>query len=329
VSAGLAFAYYTPNGTYVIDHNAHLAERIGIDPNSVWYPISTPAEVAQVSAGTLGHQDAVFARLVNGDVYEYYGTPGNFKQAFICHNAAEISGSVRGLFSTVFVRKTDNSVSQYDLFWGVSATPLGAPAGINPKSATQISAGLDGATGNPAVFVNFQGALYEHTGYSPTAGWSYVTGCVITSGSPWWQQFLAVSDCSASQAKGDTVFAVNGPFGSLTEYVGFATTTGLQYTAYSLGTGAAQVSAGVDQYGNALAFVLKTNGELWGHSGLDSSNGWFWVDSGVTALAASQGQAYWVVYETTPAWSNWGCYDAVVQSDGNFWNLVSGWSFNL
>jgi hypothetical protein len=321
-NATIASACYTYHGSYFVDASAHLFEHIGTDPNSGLFPISTPQGVAQVSAGTLGYQDAVFARLINGDVYEYYGTPGSFKQQLICHNAAEISGAVNGPFSTVFVRKTDNSVSEcgYGIF-GVGEVPLGAPTGINPKSATQISAGLEGATNLPAVFVNFNGALYEH-GYSPNSGWTYVTG--VVPGGLWWQYELAVKDISASQNTGDTVFATNGFLGSLYEYSGEATSKGLQFNATALGTGVAQVSAGVHASGVEMAFVLKQDGSLWKHTGWSSSSGWSLIDTGVSTFAASQGQLDTVVYHTN---ANPGYLDAVMEYNWNTHYLVSGFNF--
>jgi hypothetical protein len=321
-NATVASAYYTYHGSYFVDASAHLFEHIGTDPNSGLFPISTPTGVAQVSAGTTFTQDVVFARLVNGDVYEYYGTPGNFKQQLICHNAAEISGAVSGLFSTVFVRKTDNSVSEfvYGIF-GVSEVPLGAPTGINPKSATQISAGVDGATRLPSVFVNFSGALYEHTGTSPNSGWSYVAGMVPTN---LWQYELAVKDISASQDTGDTVFATNGFLGSLYEYSGEATSKGLQFNATALGTGVAQVSAGLDAGGVEMAFVLKQDGSLWKHTGWSSSSGWTWIDNGVSNFAASQGQLDTVVYHTNALP---GYLDAIMEYNWNTHYMVSGFTF--
>jgi hypothetical protein len=322
-SAMIASAVNTYQGSYVVKAQGQLYEHIGADSNSGWYPISTPAAVAQVSAGTSGSQDCVFARLVNGDVYEYGGNPGNFYQAFVCHNAAEISASQNGIFPTVFVRKTDNSVSECQVFWGVSDIPQGAPAGINPKSATQISAGLDGATHTPAVFVNFNGALWEHRGTSPTAGWSYVTG-FVNGTATWYDWFFIVTDFSASQVEGNTVFVVNA-VNNLSEFKAPPSSGALQFASTpSLLSGVSQVSAGVDEHGWAIAFALTTDGRLLEQTGWTSSSPWKEIDIDVTSLNASQGQLNTVVYDSNNAYP--GYSGGVVEYNWNTHDLVWGWN---
>jgi hypothetical protein len=328
-SAMLASAVNTYQGSYVVKAQGQLFEHIGPDSNTGWYPISTPAAVAQVSAGTVGNQDCVYARLINGDVYEYYGNPGSFQQALVCHNAAEISASQTGVFSTVYVRKTDKSVSEFQLFWGTSEIPQGAPPNIDPKSATQISAGLDGATHTPAVFVNFNGALYEHRGTSPTAGWSYVTGYVDGKAPPY-GVFFEVTDFSASQVEGNKVFVVNF-LGGLSEFQAPPSSGALQFNSTpTLLTGVSQVSAGVDDRGSAIAFALKTDGTLNEQTGWTSSSPWKEIDLGVTSLNASQGQLNTVVYSANhpyPNYSGGPDYSGeVMEYNWNAHDLIWGWN---
>src|SRR5262249_34947037 len=139
-----------------------------------------------------------------------------------------------------------------------------------PFQATHLSAGKDGTTGKEAVFVNFNGAVYEHTGSTANAGWSFVAGVNLSAPHSLWQIGFAVSDLSASQVQGAPVFladsggALFGTGNNLTEYVGHATGTNtpLSYNSYSVASGVLQVSAGVDNNGHVAAFTLSSNYSL-------------------------------------------------------------------
>jgi hypothetical protein len=230
----------------------------GIHDDPVGTPGFSPSET-----------DAVFVLDTTGTVHEYYaqytpvmglsGTYYNlsYQSGPTFYNVAEISASQLSS-DTFFMRRTDGSV------WESSNGHLAAvwaPAGIDPKSATQISTGLAGSTGKEAVFVNFAGALYEHAGTSPTSGWSYVTGNYKPTS--WLQSMFVVSDFSASQIESDTVFVIKpGTFlgaSQLSVHVGTDPNSGWT----GLASGVVQVSAGEDSLGKAAAFYTTTSNALY------------------------------------------------------------------
>jgi hypothetical protein len=315
----------------VVDHaSGQLSEHLGTDPNSGWFPISTPGPVAQVSAGNEAGTDVVFARFTNGDVYEYYGTggtwnnPGTFHQTKICSNAAEISASQSPGFPTVFVRKNDGSLSECtNGLFGVEETPLGRPSGV-AGSASQISAGGGTSQWLPVVFVNFNGALYEHSDSGSTSTWTYVAGLANNPGNPSWLNAFAVTDFSASGSS-NTVDVVNKA-GTLTAYKGNVTSSGVHFSQSFIANGVNQVSASVDGSGNAAAFALKQDGTLWEY---DYAVGSLWkIASNVTALAASQGLNQ-VVFETNSYPGSPYFYN-VVEFYYYEWDFVTGWNlFNF
>jgi hypothetical protein len=133
-----------------------------------------------------------------------------------------------------------------------------------------------------------------------------------------------VSDLSASQVEIDTVFAVN-MFGSLSEYSGHLSGSTLQFSETDLDSNVAQVSAGIDGYGAAEAFVLRQDGTLWAFSSF-FPNHHYQIGTGVTALSASQGQLETVVYDTT-SWP--GTISAVVEKNYGYEYLIESTSFNL
>jgi hypothetical protein len=114
------------------------------------------------------------------------------------------------------------------------------------------------------VFVNFGGALYEHGGSSWETGWKYVTS--------------SVTDFSASQVGGDTVFVLKS--GALSEYVG---TVGTFIT-----DNVSQVSAGIDSNGQPAAFILDNSGNVSEHTGVNLLYGWAYIASGSDYINASQ-----------------------------------------
>jgi hypothetical protein len=228
----------------------------------------------------------------------------------IASNIQEISASMLKA-DTVFTISADasHSVSEYrnlTAFWGIviKSTPLGTPSSGGPFAATHISAGKDGATGQEAVFVNFNGAVYEHN----SAGWSYVAGVNLSAPHSWWQIGFAISDMSASQVSADTVFAVDsagwllGGNNNLHVYVGQSTGANkpLSFVSVFMGSGMTQVSATVDTTGQMAAFTLTSNGSLdeytlTGIATYTKSHIWDLVDNG---LAASQIQGNTVYFES-------------------------------
>jgi hypothetical protein len=220
-------------------------------------PVHLQGTIQKVSAGKWsgGSGDAAYVLDSSGRVWEFWRSGSTIYSGFLpmCSNAHDISASAVSN-ETVFVAANDGTVAEYQVnAWNlVIKTQLGAPF----SGPTWVSAALDGATGNPAVFANFNGALCEHTG----AGWSYVAGW--TRYQPYPGSPPPVTDFSASQLLGDTVFAVIN--GGLVEGIGKATGANkpLSYTwSTVVSSGVAQVSVGY-HYGQPTAFVLDTSGSV-------------------------------------------------------------------
>jgi hypothetical protein len=132
-----------------------------------------------------------------------------------------------------------------------------------PANASQISAGRDAVTGKDAVFVNFGGHLYEHTGSVFAKGWKHITD--------------NVTDFAASQVQGDTVFVLKS--GVLSEY--------FKGKGTFLADNVAEVSAGIDTHSRPAAFILTLSGDLKEHTGTSAKKGFTTIASGVTGMAAS------------------------------------------
>jgi hypothetical protein len=233
--------------------------------------------------------DAIFALDGSGHVSQYIPAgAGTFQGGgTLLTNVAEISASQVAL-DTFFLRGTNGAVYEFS---HQNLSALGAPLGIDPNSATQISAGKDGATGKEAVFVNFSGALYEHTGSSPNLGWSFVSG--VYKPANLFQSLFAVSDFSGSQVQGDTVFVITpGVFlgGQLGEHVGTDPNSGWT----SITTQVSQVSAGVDSLGHPAAFY-STGNALYEHASF-GPDVQIAANTSVSYLAASQTQSDTVYY---------------------------------
>jgi hypothetical protein len=243
--------------------------------------------IAQVSAGTHeGGSGAVFVRFRDGTVNEYFhqagSSPREWESLTIVQGgpnggASEISASqVRA--DAVFIRMgglvEEHVGTNPDPSVGVSLiVPVAQPPGphfigslsrIMLPDPSQISAGKDAATGEDAVFINFGGILYEHTGPASATGWKYVTN--------------GVTGLSASQVQGDTVFVIKS--GALSEYVNG---TGTFITG-----NVSQVSAGIDTHSKAAAFILTNNHNLYEHTGTDPLYGWTHIASRVRGMDASQ-----------------------------------------
>jgi hypothetical protein len=130
-------------------------------------------------------------------------------------------------------------------------------------NASQISAGKDAATGKDAVFINFGGHLYEHTGSVFAKGWKHVAD--------------DVTDFAGSQVQGDTVFVIKS--GVLSEYV--------KGKGTFLADNVSGVSAGIDAHFRPAAFILTMSGDLEEHTGTNPKKGFTTIASGVTAMDAS------------------------------------------
>jgi len=215
-------------------------------------PGTIPGTIKQLSAGKtyFDSGDAVFARDANNNVWEFYRDGTSLSAPVkIATGVIDISGSALSA-DTFFGVDTTHSVNEYKAYLGLTqtaVTPLGTPWG--GAQASRVSAALDGSTLKEAVFANFGGNLCEHTAW---AGWSIVSGLSGT-----------VTDFSASQIQGDTVFAVNNS--ALVEYVGKGggINMPLSYTSSTIvSSGVTQVSAGMDANGHAAAFTLSTGGSV-------------------------------------------------------------------
>jgi hypothetical protein len=278
--------------------------------------------IAQVSAGVhgpsgwFGAASAPFVRFGDGTVNEYYQNNG----AWTPYNVAAANGATAEISASqvtadaVFVRfgsgYVDEHVGLSSGGWSVVAmpgfianapytSPLFTPGALD---ASGISAGKDAATGKESVFVNFGGRLYEHAGSSFGAGWKSVAS--------------GVASFSASQAVGDTVFAVSTSR-DLSEYV-----NGL---GVFVGDNVVQVSAGIHNDNGTLtaaAFTLDTAGHLDEHVGLDSEVGWSYVASGVTEMDAAQGYFDTVSYTVGYPGGN---YYQIWQHSGTSDVLVRDW----
>ena len=316
-AAGLfAASAFAPDAVWFAQGNV-LSEHVGTDPNTGWSHafIPVPGTIQQVSAAKTD-KDAAFVRDSHGDVYLYERT-GSFiaGPVKVADHAADISAAAVQPGAVFVISSVNQSVAEYIDFNGIHMYPLGTPAsGQGPFKATQVSAGKD-SVGNDAVFVNFNGALYEHAGATPPGvGWSYITGTNLSGP---YNPFTAsaVTDISASRVQNDTVFVVQTPVfqlspngGSLTEYVGQGTGSNNpppSYTPYAiLSSGVAQVSAGTDTYGNPAAFVLDTSGSLdqytYHPGSLIKGFPAYWskthIANTATELDASQAQANTVYY---------------------------------
>jgi hypothetical protein len=311
-----AAALFAPSATmadavWYSTGNNTLSRHFGSSPSTL--SVALPNSIVQVSAGTTLYSsthDAAFVLDSQHKVWEVINTGGALAApTLFATNVQEISGSAVSTgailggptadFDTVFtISSLDHSVSRYQdvIFSGVVKTPLGLPSSGGPFVASHISAGKDGTTGNAAVFVNFSGAVYEHTGLTANGGWSYVAGINLMQ--PVWSTlpvFWAISDFSASQWQGDTVFVING-LGSLSEDVGQynGANTPLSYTSHSITTGVTQVSATNGPYGNAAAFTLTATGSLDEYTAFGATKSH--IANSVTSLSATPTQANSVVY---------------------------------
>jgi hypothetical protein len=273
--------------------------------------IALPSPIVQVSAGTTAWntttEDAAFVLDNQHNVWEVIDTWNALTAVHIATNVQEISGSIvsggvygapKADFDTVFaISSLDHSVSRYQNtpFSGVVHTPLGLPSSGGPFQATHLSAGRDGTTGQAAVFVNFDGAVYEHTGLTANAGWSYVAGINLLTWPKGQPAFAATWDFSASQRQGDTVFVINA-LGCLFEDVGHSNgaNTPLSYTSHTIAIGVTQVSAGMDQSGNAAAFALSTTGSLDEYTAFGATKSH--IANSVTSLSAVQNGTNSVCY---------------------------------
>jgi hypothetical protein len=239
-----------------------LYEHVGTYPNASLYSVSLPNVIVGVSAGRgIGGQDAVFVLDSEHKVWEVIRSGTSLSTPrLIASDVMEISASAVSANTVFTISALDHSISEYRNF---AMRPLGLPTGSGPFQATDISAGKDGKTGREAVFVNFNGAVYEHTGLAPNKHWSYVAGVNLSAPHLPLLDFLAISEFSASQTQGDTVFVVT-ELGSLYEEIGKAagTNTPLSYNSYFVTSGVAQVSAGVDANGHTTVFTLTTTGSV-------------------------------------------------------------------
>jgi hypothetical protein len=239
-----------------------LYEHVGKYPSASLYSVSLPNVIAQVSAGKgTGGADAVFVRDIDNDVWEVLRTGSGLSvPRLVATGVSDISASAVTANTVFTISALDHSVSEYRNF---AMHSLGLPGGSGPYQATDISAGKDGKTGGEAVFVNFNGAVYEHTGLTPNKHWSYVTGVNLSAPHLPFFDLLAVGEFSASQTQGDTVFVVD-LLGSLYDEVGKTTgaKTPLSYTSYFVTSGVDQVSAGVDRHGHTTVFALAANGSV-------------------------------------------------------------------
>jgi hypothetical protein len=219
------------------------------------------------AAKSLGGLDAAFVLDGQHNVWECARVDSVFyPPKVIATNVLEISASTVTPDTVFAISAVDHSVSEYQstgYFNAVANFPLGSPSSGGPFQATDISAGKEGATGKEAVFVNFNGVVYEHTGLTANAGWSSVAGVNFSAPHNSLFTLLAISDFSASQAQGDTVFVVD-LFGSLSEERGQSGGPGtpLSYTDYSVAFGVFGVSAGVDANGQVAAFALDSSHSL-------------------------------------------------------------------
>jgi hypothetical protein len=303
MSATAAGSVFGGNQSYLTMPDGSLAQYTGNTQVSTIVGASyasTHGGIAQVSAGIHGQltvfpilsfpSGAAFVRFGDGTVNEYYhgSTPG-WSLAKVGTGASEISASqIRS--DAVFIRYGGWVDEHVGLNSSAGLTTIERPGYVanipspgaslfgiplpGPHDACQISAGKDAATGNEAVFINFQGAgLYEHTGSSMSTGWS-----LVTSG---------VTGFSASQVQGNTVFVNKS--GALSEYV--------SGTGTAIATSVASVSAGMDKSGKAAAFVLTKSGTLYEHTGMNALNGWTTIATGVSRMDASQVAADTVFYE--------------------------------
>jgi hypothetical protein len=257
--------------------------------------------IAQVSAGVRPgiwglNPSAPFVRFDDGTVNEYLQSGSTWSALNLCTSgASEISAS-QNLADDVFVRfggwveehvgtNPDNTFG-WNLVaeqgWMANLPVNGLQSFQNQRMSTdayQMSVGYDATTGtsNHAVFVNFGGSLWEHTGTNWATSWKHVTD--------------SVTGLSASQIQGDTVFALKS--GQLWEYVGGVGTR--------LMDNVLQVSAGVDSSGHAAAFVLTANNILYEHTGMNPNLGWTPpIASGVSSIDAAQGSLDTVFYVKDP-----------------------------
>jgi hypothetical protein len=306
--------WYTPSyqhgGTTLYEH----VNGIATNPS-----VNIPNGIAQVSAAkNWAGGDAVFVLDGANQVWECVRWGNTIATpTLIAGGVQEISGSMVAP-DTVFTISADptHSITEFrnNSFFVTSilSYPLGLPSSGGPFQASDISAGKDGTTGQEAVFVNFSGAVYEHKGLTANAGWSYVAGVNLNAPHSVWIIPFAVSDFSASQVAGDTVFTIN-ELGNLYENVGSAS----GYTSLFVTSGVSQVSAGVDASGHATAFTLTSSGSLDEYTyypgSIPKHISPYWEKThigGGSALSASQVQSD-TVYSESP-----GCFWTLNENSG-------------
>jgi hypothetical protein len=239
-----------------------LYEHVGTYPSASLYSVSLPNVIVQVSAGKgTGGNDAVFVLDSAKKVWEVIRSGSSLSTPkLIATGVMDISASAVTANTVFTISAVDHSVSEYR---NSVKHSLGLPGGSGPFQATDLSAGKDGKTGQEAVFVNFNGAVYEHTGLTPNKHWSYVAGVNLSAPHIPLLDLLAIGEFSASQTQGDTVFVVD-LIGSLYEQVGHATGTNtpLSYNSYFVTSGVSQVSAGVNASGRTTVFTVNTTGSV-------------------------------------------------------------------
>jgi hypothetical protein len=252
--------WYSTGGSTLFHH-------FGSSPTTL--AVSVPHPIVQVSAGkTLfaPSTDAAFLLDNQHNVWEVIRTGQTLSAPqLIATNVARISASVMNPDNVFTISSLDHSLTEYQNWgaFGVESFALGVPGGAGPFQASDLSAGKTAASGIDAVFVNFDGAVYEHRGLTANAGWSFVAGVNLDAPHNYLLTPLAISDLSASAWQSDTVFVLDC-FGFLYEDVGQSSGPGtpLSYTSRAVASGVWQVSAGVDSNGNAAAFTLTTSGSL-------------------------------------------------------------------
>lgn len=281
------------NSFYVL--NGELIQHLGTGTNAKEYHVAN--NVAQVSCGlhkvssAFLPDEGVFVLDNLGNVTEYVqqGTVGNYYGTFVATGVAEISASQAAL-DTVFLRFTDGRIYEHSGMNNLAGwSNVGAPSGVT-RSPTQIGAGKDGATGKEAVFVNFSGSLYEFR--TASASWSFVAGIPPKITSTPLFGYTTVTNFSASQIQGDTVFVITSNLlsqGHLSQHVGTDSSSGWTSIAYQV----TDVSAAKDSLGKAAAFYRTNDGALYEHRSFGSD---VQIASYCEVLAASQAQSDTVYY---------------------------------
>jgi hypothetical protein len=185
--------------------NGVVAEHIGPELNAGWNPVVVPNPLnayapyasfgaSQISAGkdAVTGKDAVFVNF-SGSLWENSGSAFGSGWKYVTSNVTSLSASqMQG--DTVFVVKS-GALSEY---------VNGLGSGTIANNVAQVSTGIDSSVHAAAFILDTSGHLSEskHTGTNLSTGWTttFITG--------------NVTEIDAAQENPDTVYYVQGQFGS-------------------------------------------------------------------------------------------------------------------